>query len=99
MHKTAYQIVDRTDSKKVTEFPSKDGQLLRPMVELIAGAETAADELTEITGRAAIEAVLTLSAPETTGPKHSGKAVAEITWYDLKPTDDKTRVNEESSTI
>jgi hypothetical protein len=33
----------------------------------------AIDELIEVTGRAAIEAVLTLSAQEIAGPKHPGK--------------------------
>jgi hypothetical protein len=39
------------------------------------------DELIEVTGRAAIEAVLTLLAQELAGPKHPGKAAGEITWY------------------
>ena len=86
MQKTTYQIVDKTDSKKLTEFLCQEGQLLLPMVELITGTEMAVDELIAVTGRAAIEAVLMLSAQEVAGPKHPGKAAGEITWYGRQPT-------------
>jgi putative transposase len=87
MDKTTYQIADKTDSRKLTEFLCQDGQFLLPMVELITGAEMAIDELIEVTGRAAIEAVLTLSAQEVAGPKHPGKkAAGEIGWYGRQPT-------------
>jgi len=86
MHQTTYQIADKTDSRKLTEFLCQEGQFLLPMVELITGAEMAVDELIEVTGRAAIEAVLTLSAQEVAGPKHPGKAAGEITWYGRQPT-------------
>jgi len=56
------------------------------MVELISGAEMAVDELIEVTGRAAIEAVLTLSAQDVAGPKHPGKTTGEITWYGRQKT-------------
>ena len=50
------------------------------------GAEMAVDELIEVTGRVAIEAVLTLSAQELAGPKHPGKAAGEITLYGRQNT-------------
>lgn len=86
MHATTYQIVDKTDSRKLAEFLCKEGQFLLPMVELITGTEMAVDELIEVAGRAAVEAVLTLSAQEVAGPKHPGKAGAEITWYGRQKT-------------
>jgi len=86
MHQTTYQIADRTDSRKLTEFLWKEGQFLLPMVELITGTEMAVDALIEVTGRAAIEAVLTLSAQDVAGPKHPGKAAGEITWYGRQQT-------------
>jgi transposase-like protein len=46
----------------------------------------AVDELIEVTGRAAIEAVLTLSAQGVAGPKHPGKTAGEITWYGRQQT-------------
>ena len=81
MQKTDYQIIDRADSKKLTEFLCKEGQLLLPLVELITQTEMRLDELVDITGRAAIEAVLTLSAQEVAGAKHPGKQAGEIRWY------------------
>jgi putative transposase len=86
MQTTTYQIADKSDSRKLTEFLCKEGQLLLPMVELITGAEMAVDELIEVTGRAAIEAVLTLSAQEVAGPRHPGKEAGEITWYGRQKT-------------
>jgi len=86
MHQTTYQIADKTDRRKLTEFLCQDGQFLLPMVELITGAEMAVDELIEVAGRAAIEAVLTLSAQEVAGPKHPGKAAGEVTWYGRQQT-------------
>jgi putative transposase len=86
MQNTTYQIADKTDSRKLTEFLCQEGQFLLPMVELITGTEMAVDQLIAVTGRAAIEAVLTLSAQEVAGPKHPGKATGEITWYGHQPT-------------
>jgi len=31
MHQTTYQIADKTDSKKLTEFLCKEGQFLLPI--------------------------------------------------------------------
>jgi hypothetical protein len=45
MHKKDYQIIDKTDSKKLTEFLCKEGQLLLPLVEMITNTEMALDEL------------------------------------------------------
>jgi len=86
MQKTEYQIISQNDSKKLTQFLCKEGQLLLPMVELITQAEMAIDELIGVTGRAAIEAVLTLSAQEIAGPKHPGKKNGDITWYGQQST-------------
>jgi len=81
MHLRKYQIADKNDSRTLAEFLAKDGQGLLPMVELLCQAEMAVDELIDVAGRAAIEAVLTLSAQQVAGPKHPGKAAGQITWY------------------
>jgi len=81
MKKQTYQIIDKKDSKKLAQFLSQEGQLLLPMLELITQAEMAVDELIDLTGRAAIEAVLTLSAQEVAGPKHQGKPGGSIGWH------------------
>lgn len=81
MRNTDYQIISKTDSRKLTDFLSQQGQLLLPMVGLITQAKAAVDELIDVTGRAAIEAVLNLSAQELAGPKHPGKSIGEVRWY------------------
>jgi putative transposase len=86
MHKKDYQIIDKTDSKKLTEFFCKDGQLLLPLVEMITHTEMALDELIDLTGRSAIEAVLILSAQEVAGAKHPGKKAGDIRWYGRQST-------------
>jgi transposase-like protein len=86
MRKRDYQIVEKANSKKLAEFLCKDGQLLLPLVELITDTEMALDELIDLTGRAAIEAVLTLSAQELAGPKHPGKKAGEIRWHGRQST-------------
>ena len=86
MRKKDYHIIDKADSKKLAEFLCQEGQLLLPLVELITDTEMALDELIDITGRAAIEAVLTLSAQELAGPKHPGKQAGEIRWHGRQST-------------
>ena len=81
MRNTDYQIISKTDSRKLSDFLSQEGQLLLPMVELITEAQIAVDELIDVTGRATIEAVMTLSAQELAGPKHPGKKAGDIRWY------------------
>jgi len=81
MQKQSYKITDKTDSRKIAEFLSKDGQVLLPFLDLICNTEQAVDELVDVVGKAAIEAVLLLSAQQTAGPKQPGKAHGDITWH------------------
>ena len=81
MQKQSYQIANKADSRKIAEFLSKDGQLLLPFLELICNTEQAVDELIDVAGKAAIEAVLLLSAQQLAGPKQPGKSHSDITWH------------------
>jgi transposase-like protein len=81
MRTQSYQIADKNDSRKIAEFLSKDGQLLLPLLELICNTENAVDELIDVAGKAAIEAVLLLSAQQIAGPKEPGKTKDQMTWY------------------
>ena len=81
MHKKVYQIADKTDSRKIAEFLAKDGQLLLPFLDLICNTEQAVDELIDVVGKGAIEAVLLLSAEQLAGPKQPGKVHSQITWH------------------
>jgi len=77
----SYQIVRRSDTKKIVEFFAKNGQMLLPMVELIEGARMAVDELIDVMGRASIEAVLLMSAQGVAGEKHQGKKGGDVCWH------------------
>ena len=81
MQKQAYQISERTDRRKIAEYLSRDGQLLLPLLELVCNTENAIDEVINVVGTAAVEAVLLLSAEEVAGPKQPGKARGEIGWH------------------
>jgi putative transposase len=81
MQKEFYRIADKTDSRKIAEFLSKDGQLLLPLLELICNTEHAVDELIDVVGKAAIEAVLLLSAQQVAGPKQPGKVKGDVGWH------------------
>jgi len=81
---TAYQICDVKDSRQLAAFLAKEGQLLLPMLDLIERTEAAVDEVIDVAGRAAVEAILLLSAQEVAGPKHPGKAAGAIRWHGLQ---------------
>ena len=69
MQEQLYKIANKSDSRKIAEFLSKDGQLLLPFLDLICNTEQAVDELIDVVGKAAIEAVLMLSARQIAGDK------------------------------
>ena len=78
-----YEVADRTDRRALTEFLSREGQFLLPMVGLVEQAEVAIDEVIAVMGRATIEAVLEMSAAGVAGPKQAGKARegGAVVWY------------------
>ena len=57
----SYHILGRSDSRssrKLAAYLARHGQFLLPWVELIEQSRLAVDELIDVVGRAAIEAVL-----------------------------------------
>jgi transposase-like protein len=79
--KELYQVASKTDSRKIAEFLSRDGQLLLPFLDLICNTEQALDELIDVAGKAAIEAILLLSAEQVAGRKQPGKIKGDINWH------------------
>jgi putative transposase len=74
--KRSYQIVtkpSKLSSRELAEFLSKDGQLLLPLVELLARGERAIDEVIDVMGRATVEAILRMSAEQLAGPRSQGR--------------------------
>ena len=61
-----YRTNQRLESKKLANYLAQDGQLLLPLLDLILNTESAIDEVIDVTGRAAIEAILLLSAQRPT---------------------------------
>jgi len=76
--KKSYQVLEKTDSRKIAEWLAKDGQLLLPMLELIEQSRMAVDEVIDVVGRRAVEAILLMSAEGVAGPRHQGKRGGEI---------------------
>jgi hypothetical protein len=62
--KREYQIASKEDSGKLAEFLAEQREVLLPMVELIEQGRMAVEELVGSLGRAALEAVLLVSAEQ-----------------------------------
>jgi putative transposase len=71
------------NEQELAGFLAKSGQVLLPMVDLIEQCRLACDELINVTGRAAIQAVLQLSASQAAGgPAQQGKrGVGDVVFY------------------
>ena len=61
------------DPQRLAQVLAQDGQLLRPMLDLIENAQAAVDDLIDVLSRATVEAVLLMSAAQLAGPKQQGK--------------------------
>ncbi len=85
MKKTYHTI--RTQGKfneqQLASFLVKNGQGLLPTVDLIEPDQLARDELSDVTGRATIQAVLLLSAFEAAGgpPQQGKRRRSEVVFY------------------
>ena len=71
--KTRLQVAHKNDRRQLASYLATQGQLLLPMMDLIEQSKMAVDELIGEVGRAAVEAILTLSAQEIAGPKQQGR--------------------------
>ncbi len=77
----------KVNEQELAGFLARNGQFLLPMVDLIEQCRLACDELIDVTGRAAIEAVLQLSAEQAAGgPAQQGKRRAgDVVFYGQQP--------------
>jgi putative transposase len=76
-----YQVINRNDRRALARWLTKHGQGLLPLVELVESTELALEELIDVSGRAAIEAVLELSAMQVAGEPQRGRRAGEIIWH------------------
>ena len=77
----------KANEQELASFLVKNGQGLLPMVDLIEQCQVACDQLIDMTGRAAIQAVLQLSAMEAAGgPQQQGKRrPGDVVFYGRQP--------------
>lgn len=57
--------------------------MLLPMVDLIEQCQWACDELIDVTGRAAIQAVLQLSAEQVAGGPRNRENAGVVRWFSM----------------
>ena len=77
-----YHILGKDHTEELSEYLSRDGQLLLPLVELLETAEIAVDELIDIAGRSTIEAVMKILAQDDVAEaKHQGKRRGKVGWH------------------
>ena len=79
------RILGKSATRALAAYLAKEGQYLLPMVELIESSQAAVEELLDVVGRAAVEAVLTLSARGVAGEKHRGRRGGEVRWHGSQP--------------
>jgi putative transposase len=74
----SYQTLTPGDTQAFSDFLSKNGQMLLPMVQLIEQSRTALDDVIDVTGRSMIEMILQVSADTLAGAKSPGKKSGDI---------------------
>jgi len=77
----------KVNEQELAGYLARSGQVLLPMVDLIEQCRVACDELIDVTGRAAIEAVLQLSANQAAGgPAQQGRRrPGEVVFHGRQP--------------
>jgi putative transposase len=75
---SSYQTLTSADTQPLSDFLSRNGQLLLPMVQLIEQSRAALDDVVDVTGRAIIELILRVSADTLAGPRTPGKKTGDI---------------------
>jgi transposase-like protein len=88
--KKSYHTINKqgkSNERELTDFLAKNGQVLLPMVDLIEQCQLACDDLIDVTGRAAIQAVLQLSAEQVAGgpPQQGKRRTGEVVLYGQQP--------------
>jgi len=82
--KRKYHVVE-SRSKEANEvlrsFCAANGQILLPLVDLIAEARLAVDEVIDQAGRGLIETIFLVSAEQVAGAKTPGKSSGDVRWH------------------
>ena len=77
----------KVNEQELASFLVKNGQALLPMVDLIEQCQVACNELIDVTGRAALQAVLQLSAMEAAGgpPQQGKRRSGDVVFFGRQP--------------
>lgn len=77
----------KVNEQELAAYLARQGQFLLPMVDLIEQCQLACDELIDVTGRAAIQAVLQLSAVEAAGgpPQQGKRRSGDVVFHGRQP--------------
>jgi putative transposase len=81
-------IAHKHDTRQLATFLAQEGQLLLPTVELIEQSKAAVQDLLATVSRAALEALLIVSAEQLAGPKRQGRRDRQhepIGWHGTQP--------------
>ena len=78
----AYQIAEKTETRRIAEFMAANAHAVLPLVDLIEESLMAIDDLVETLGRATIEAVLLVSAGNVAGERRQWvKSAREVVCH------------------
>ena len=76
-----YHILGKDPNEELSEYFSREGQLLLALVQLLETSEIAVYELIDIAGRSTIETMLKILAQGVAGAKHQGKRRGKVGWH------------------
>ena len=76
-----YHILGKDHNEELSEYFSRDGQLLLALVQLLETSEIAVDKFIDIAGRSTIETVLKILAQGVAGAKYQGKRRGKVGWH------------------
>ena len=71
----------KANERQLTEFLSRNGQFLLPMMDLIEQSRMAVEELIDVAGRVTIEAVLKLGQQVAGNPSQGKQKDSDIGWH------------------
>jgi len=79
-----YQIESKKARAELAEVLLQHENIMLPLLKLLEEATVTLDEFFELVGRTCVEMLLHQSAEQVAGPRHQGRAGAEIRWHGVQ---------------
>ena len=76
-----YHTLGKDHTEELSEYLSRDGQLLLALVELLETGQIVVDQFIDIVDLSTIEVVLKILAQGVVGAKHQGKRRGKVGWH------------------